>query len=189
MEIGTPPRAGAAGLPERASAPDYAEPLEAWRVWRVVERGGSLVLGSVVKPTVWPAGEPLLAECLARRPFGWWTWRRTTHPSPETACECGIYGTSLGQLGPYLGDPLPRDAVARVIGRVALWGTVVECERGYRGSRAYPLALFVPGEDEEHPSARPRDVARRLRSYRVPVEVLPGRGRDAPRLLEPAAAG
>lgn len=169
-------------------APDYAEPLEGWRVWRVVDAHGRLSIGSVVKPTLWPAGEPLVAECLSRRPFAWWTWRRSTHESPALACECGIYATTLGQLGPYLGDPLPRDAVARVLGRVALWGDVVECERGLRGSRAYPLDLFVPVEDDDHPAFRPREVARRLGAYGVPVELLPGRGRDAPRLLEPARA-
>ena len=170
-------------------APDYVEPLEAWRVWRVVDRNGRLSIGSVVKPTLWPAGEPLVAECLSRRPFGWWTWRRSAHDSPETTCECGIYATALAQLGPYLGDPLPRDAVARVLGRVALWGAVVECERGLRGSRAYPLELYVPADADDHPRAAPREIARRLREYGVPVEVLPGRGRDAPRLLEPARAG
>ena len=169
-------------------APDYAEALEGWRVWRVVERHGSLSLGSVVKPTLWPEGEPLVAACLSRRAFGWWTWRRTVHDSPAMACECGIYATSLGQLGPYLGDPLPRDAVARVLGRVALWGDVVECERGLRASHAYPLSLFVPGEDDDPPAAAPLDIARRLRSYGVPVKVLPGRGRDALRLLEPERA-
>lgn len=175
-------------LPHDA-APDYVEALEGWRVWRVVDRHGTLTLGSVVKPTVWPAGEPLVAECLSRRPFGWWTWRRTTHDSPEVACECGIYATALAQLGPYLGDPLPRDSIARVVGRVALWGDVVECERGLRASHAYPLALFVPAEDDDQRPARPREIADRLRGYGVPVEVLPGWGRDAPRLLEPAWAG
>jgi hypothetical protein len=32
------------------------------------------------------------------------------------------------------------------VGRVSLWGRVVEHERGYRATRAYPFDLFLPAQ-------------------------------------------
>jgi hypothetical protein len=124
-----------------STAPDYIEPLEAWRVWHVVTQGGVALLRSVIKPTVWMPGEPLTAECLRRRRF--LRRRGTLHAAPEPECDCGIYATSRDRVGEYLQEPLPPGAVARIMGRVQLWGTVVECERGYRAQFAYPLELYV----------------------------------------------
>ena len=40
---------------------------------------------------------------------------------------------------------MPQRAIFhRALPRVALWGTVVEGELGWRGSRAYPQEIFVP---------------------------------------------
>jgi hypothetical protein len=138
-------------------APDYVEPFTGWRVWRVVPGAGAPALGSVVKPTVWPRREPLVAACLHRSLLP--RFRRRTHDAPEAACECGIYATELDRLGPYV-----EDVVVCVIGRVALWGTVVECERGSRASHAYPLELFVPQETAASAGA--------LAEYDVPVRLL-----------------
>ena len=66
-------------------APDYAEPLSAWRVWRVVERGDRVVLASVVKAVVWPVGRTLVAECLYV-PL-WLPWRKR-HAAPFDSCAC-----------------------------------------------------------------------------------------------------
>ncbi|HZD87938.1 MAG TPA: hypothetical protein VE088_08030 [Gaiellaceae bacterium] len=152
-------------------APDYAEAFEAWRVWRVVRHDGDLALASVVKRTVWPAGEPLAAECLKALPLFDWLRRRQPHVAPEPRCECGIYAAGLDCVRSYLTDALP-DARARVIGRVALWGSVVECERGFRASYAYPLALYVPLPRRGRSRAAIEEVAEALTRYDVPVEVL-----------------
>lgn len=158
-------------------APDYAEPFEAWRVWSVVRHDGRLRLRSVVYDTVWPLGEPLVAECLRHvatrfdRLLG-----RTRHLAPGARCECGIYGARLASLEPYLRQEPDAEAVARVFGVVALWGTVIECERGWRSSRAYPLRLFVPlstGRSGEPPA---EEIAARLSDYGVPVEAVPSVG-------------
>jgi hypothetical protein len=133
-------------------APDYIEPLEAWRAWHVVRRAGSPALRSVVKTTAWPPGQPLVAACLRTRMFPR-RRRRPVHASPEPECDCGIYATTLARLGQYVNEGLPADVVACVIGRVSLWGTVLECERGYRASYAYPLELYVP-RDERHARLR-----------------------------------
>jgi hypothetical protein len=163
-------------------APDYAEPFEAWRVWRVVRHGGDLTLASVVKRTLWPAGEPLGAECLKALPFLDWVRRRRPHAAPELHCECGIYAGNLEIVRGYLTDTLP-DARARVIGRVALWGSVVECERGYRGSYGYPTSLFVPLRTRSRGRTGAAEIAAGLERYGVPVEVMPVSRLDTRALL------
>lgn len=167
------------------AAPDYIEPLEAWRVWRVVECDGELWLASVVKRTLWRAGEPLAAECLRRRTLRSWLRRRPRHVAPHCDCECGIYATELTRAGEYLNDSFP-EALGRVFGRVSLWGTVVECERGFRASHAYPLALYVAADAAPGQRATPQTIAAGLARYGVPVEVLPHMRRQAPRLLRAA---
>lgn len=160
------PRAG-----DTESAPDFVEPLEAWRVWRVVETPAGLALASVVKGVVWPVREPLAAECMRCGSLLGWLRRREPHAVPEPDCECGIYAAGLRDVQSYLRGLLP-EALARVVGRVALWGTVVECERGYRASHAYPLSLYVVGHAVRGHRVSPADVADGLGRYGVPVECL-----------------
>jgi hypothetical protein len=64
--------------------------------------------------------------------------------------------------------PRPRERIVhRVIGCVSLWGTVVECTRGWRAERAYPASLAVPAP---RPQARKRHL---LRPRRKASESLP----------------
>jgi hypothetical protein len=145
-----------------------------------MKRGNTYQLGSILKPTVWPSGEPLVAECLHPKPLSGRVWRRPQrHPSPELRCECGIYGADLTRVGQYL-TPMPLElTAARVLGRVSLWGTVIECERGYRASHAYPLAIYIPA-DAARGDRRLEELAMALADYDVPVELLAERCADAP---------
>jgi hypothetical protein len=163
-----------------AAVPDYPEPFEAWRAWRVVRRHDALAIGSIVRSTVWPAGEPLVAECL--RPLRKLRDRLGRHGPqvPAESCDCGIYGARLDIVGHYLTELAGRDGggSVHVVGRVLLWGEVVECERGYRASHAYPARLYVLAHER-----RARDVALGLRRYGVPIELLPAGRVDATDLL------
>ncbi len=166
-------------------APDFAGVIEAWRVWRVVAGKDGYTLGSVIKPTLWPPREPLVAECLCSSPVvTWFRRKRSPHEIPDERCECGIYAASLPTVGQYLRDPPANLAVARVLGQVSLWGRVVECERGYRASHAYPLRLFVPVDSSVHRRHRWRALVHGLDAYGVPVEALPARCAEAARVLE-----
>jgi hypothetical protein len=138
-------------------------------VWRVLANDGTLTLASVVKGVAWLPGEPLVAECLGPRliPLP----RLRPHAAPGPRCECGIYATDRARASRYLRDSIPFD-LGRVLGRVALWGTVVECERGFRASHAYPLALYVPVGHGNGALRRALELATGLRRYRVPVELL-----------------
>jgi hypothetical protein len=63
-----------------------------------------------------------------------------------------------------------------VVGRVSLWGRVVEAEAGWRASHGYPAALFVPRATQSRRRARAtvpvERIARELRDYGVPVELV-----------------
>jgi hypothetical protein len=172
--------------PESASlaAPDFVEAFESWRVWAVVRDKDGYRLASVVKSSVWPPGEPLAAGCLRNSPLLARLRRRSAHTAPDQRCECGIYAASLSTLGPYLRDPVGNGALARVLGRVSLWGTVIECERGFRASRAYPARIFVPVDSPLQRGHRWDALIAGLETYGVPVEPLPARCAEAAAALE-----
>jgi hypothetical protein len=159
-----------------AHAPDFAEPLLGWRCWRVAERGdGSPALTSVVRPVEWPGRSELVAGCLGSG-WRWWPRRRSArdHRTPDAGCVCGIHAAAnvaqaLHYLDVYSGTSGRKPPT--VLGVVKLWGTVLQCERGWRAAFAYPARLFVV------PPRRPNDcdphrLAEGLARYGVPVEVL-----------------
>ena len=171
--------------------PDLIEPIEAWRAWRVVARDDRFVLGSIVQPTLWPCGRPLSAECLRPPPILPWFRRRRREESavPDPECVCGIYAGKLEDIGRYLTRlPTSREA-GRVLGQVHLWGTVIECERGFRAGQAYPSRIYVPA-DQTGDSGRNRngatcdEIAAGLADYGVPVELVAGGRRDAVESLQ-----
>lgn len=164
-------------------APDFAAAIEAWRIWRVVPKDGGYRLCSALKPTVWPRGVPLRAECLHPHPPLRWLRREDPHSAPDATCECGIYGAGLEQIGLYLTPAPAEPALARVVGRVSLWGTVIECERGFRASEAYPLCLYVPIDARGEGADGSEELAESLERYGVAVDLLPMRASELPSAL------
>jgi hypothetical protein len=147
---------------EGVVVPDAISPAIGWRVWLVVAHAGrGLRLHSVVQSRVeWPVRRELGAVC-RRSPVE--TTRRGRpagaihlHSAPGDDCGaaghgCGIYATkALDDCedylhGSYSPSELAREPVVhRVYGRVALWGKVIEAERGWRAQLAYPMEIVVP---------------------------------------------
>jgi hypothetical protein len=150
---------------EITTAPDYAEPLCAWRLWEVDGRGATARLRSLYRLSFWPVGAPFEARCEAQRLR---LSRRPRHAAPTATCSCGIYGAPFELIRKKLAieGGLPPGLLF-VIGTVSLWGDVLECERGWRAALAYPSRLFVPLGS---PGAAERAVG--LEDYGVPVELL-----------------
>jgi hypothetical protein len=159
--------------------PDFAEPLEGWRVWRVTRLEGSVVLRSLFSGAIWEPEVPFVASCAGgHRPF-WAPWRKRPddHPAPELECRCGIYGVrSVAAARSYLELPPLLFPADRVIGRVALWGDVVEGPAGWRSSHAYPSQLHVPSTSVAYRGLRQRErleeILLGLEAYGVQVDLV-----------------
>ena len=179
-------------------APDQLEPQVGWRVWDVVELDGALRLCSLAFWSIWLPLQEATATC-RRSPGAAGLAGIPPHAAPQERCTCGIYATqTAAQVLAYSGGVRRRsDTVHRVIGRVSLWGTVVECEGGWRASHAYPAALHVPtarprpfrlARGLARPSLPVEEIAFALAGYRVPVEVVDcASDRVLARLLEPGS--
>jgi hypothetical protein len=136
--------------------------------------------------TLWPPGEALVAECLRASPVITWfrRGRAEVRPVPDPGCECGIYAALLPDIRQYLSESPQRSSVARVLGQVSLWGTVIECERGFRAACGYPVRIYVPVDASFRSGCHSEELAAGLEVYGVSVEPLPARCRDAISLLE-----
>jgi hypothetical protein len=108
---------------------------------------------------------------------------RRHHVAPASRCECGIYATARGSVTEHLARASWWRSAGLVVGEVALWGTVVEAEWGWRSGRAYPHRLFFlppPDTDAAHASR----ILSALERYGVPVTALDARtGRAAARAV------
>ena len=104
-----------------------------WRAWWAT--GGHLCPTEPLPTSaIWTPRRAAVATCL---------YGCTGLEVPKEGCVCGIAAckenTDLGRLN--LGPIYER---VRVIGEVALWGKIIEGERGWRAARAYPVRLYVP---------------------------------------------
>lgn len=118
---------------------DDVEPIDGWRLWRLglAADGRPVLLPAGGGVDAWPPRRAVEARCAipalirgSRRP----------HEAPDPRCICGIHASRA------LGDT-PRDAPAYptppVAGTVALWGRVIEHERGWRARFGYPSRLTL----------------------------------------------
>ncbi len=165
----------------RDSAPDALEPRIGWRVWDAVDLDGALRLCSLAFWSIWIPRRPVLAVC--RRTLIDQRAGIPDHGAPEAFCTCGIYATETAHDAVEFSRRFVRraDTVHRVLGRVSLWGAVVECEAGWRGERAYPVSLIVNGWTRDRglrgrlrPEAQhgPERIAVELEEYGVPVDLV-----------------
>lgn len=163
-------------------APDYLGPVCGWRAWFLVEGGQGLRLRSVVYPTLWQPGRALQAECLSKG----------DHPAPVESCRCGIYAVdeparAVGFADAYASGLDAARLPYHIVGRVFVWGTVVECEHGWRAARAYPAHLYLLRGAGRGSESSER-AARRLAAYAVPIELLAGSREELLATLAPTAA-
>ena len=112
-----------------ARMPDLVQVITAWRVWRVSDDR----LWSLAASKAWEPKKKLEAEC-------------NNHRAPHKLCGCGVWGFStLEKLNGALSGYKPTN----VLGKVAMWGRVIECEHGYRAQFAYPTELWLLDKDLE----------------------------------------
>jgi hypothetical protein len=155
---------------ESLEAPDLPDVVVAWRVWRLVAVHGRCRLASAFKWAVWPPQDVLEARCLCSTPrtFLDKLRGRPPHPAPGLECFCGIYGADLSITHSCLAG-VGSWELGRALGEVWLWGTVIECERGYRASHAYPRTIYLPADGLNR---APDRLVEDLELYGVPIEML-----------------
>jgi hypothetical protein len=147
-----------------------SEPVVGWRLWQVRPHADGHRLESFTAHHVtWPCGRRLEAGCAVHG---------TDAPAREH--ECGIYAFRTHELAEellrrYVGirqrygrddelPPPPRPARPIALGRVSLWGRILEREHGFRAQYAYPYEVILLGGDDA--------IARELRRlYAVDVVI------------------
>lgn len=105
------------------------EPIVAWRAWALSGRrdGDELLLRPVAgRSRPWKPLHVAEAACKHAR----------LHAAPNVDCSCGLHAT-------HDAETLRRTRTPAVLGRVALWGRVIEHELGYRGQFGYPQRISL----------------------------------------------
>jgi hypothetical protein len=154
--------------------PDAIEPVIGWRAWIYWPRfvpGKPEVMSLTNYEVVWRPGEPMVARC----PSG---WHEPPGPGlwyaddPKDRCSCGVHALASPQDGrwPFGDRELYRcpDSVG-LIGRVALWGRVIEGEYGWRAQYAYPREFVVLERESWRPPYGGVNPWDHLREFGVPV--------------------
>ena len=105
--------------------------VTAWRTWRVWLSSEGLSLHSV-------AAAPNLGEWQPLRPMEARCGYREMRPP---ACECDSCPSGGNKCGIYAYREAPSSVTHAmgIVGRVAMWGTVIEHQTGYRSQFAYPI--------------------------------------------------
>jgi len=145
----------------------YTEPILGWRFWRLrrLETYGEnrplrlAAAGRFGIPKFWDPRAATKAVCSSYR---------TAHEAPWPSCRCGIYGLREQEVAERALVRYSRGDLERwALGRVLLWGRIVEGERGWRAEYAYPydVAVFA----DERVAAELRDL------YAVDVTVMAAR--------------
>ena len=143
------------GVADGAAVPDAIEPVIGWRAWALAQTpAGEPELRPIIySGETWPAREVARATCPPHA--------RSGHRAPDPDCTCGLYAVDgLDRLPAVTG----RDVT--VIGSVALWGTMVEHDSGFRAELGYPDRLRLVCATCWHAGAFSPDVVGVARTSR-----------------------
>lgn len=154
--------------------PDVVEPVQGWRIWKVLKGSGPPQLRSL-NGALWYPGERHAARCSPSSTHGPRPKDPLNHATPESACRCGVYAAGSQRDAEELALFFMERGEAMVaLGRVALWGKVVVHEKGYRAQFAYPSLLTLIARENAEPKLR--EAISYLKSFDVPladVRLLP----------------
>lgn len=122
----------------------YAEPLQAWRAWRIMIWDGILVLESITYKVPWIPRQEFVAECISDNSL---EHRISRHAPPDLDHGCGIHSLkSKDDAMLWMRLPAKMDTVA--FGRVSIWGHCLKYTKGYLSEFAYPSLIYIPVNQE-----------------------------------------
>lgn len=130
------------------TVPDFSEVMVGWRAWGVdpaTPAGEVPILQSVTQnEQYWIPKQPMEATCLRKGPKG-----HKDGQIPLEQCRCGLYAAKsyehLRSMTYHTYDAEDK-GLFHVVGRVSLWGKVIEGSQGWRAQYGYPQELFLPYE-------------------------------------------
>src|SRR2546428_4567761 len=147
-------RSRACSIARPMRIPDVAGYAVGWRIWTSEKPPLPACLSSL-RGTRWPHRTPLIAGCRAKDVLPSFDpqYRTRLHDTPDESCTCGIYAVRteeqlvLEHVGSTTSALIMRQLasefpVNHIIGKVALWGKVIEYTDGFRAENAYPLELW-----------------------------------------------
>ena len=115
-----------------------SDPIEGWRIWNLADTpAGPTLLPAGSGVDAWAPRQAAEARCGASAIL---TLGRGPHRAPALDCRCGIYAARSLEV---FDRPRPAWPPPPVVGTVALWGTVIEHEGGWRAQWAYPSRLAL----------------------------------------------
>lgn len=136
------------------------EARHGWRYWRLTPEPRLQSLSQ--RGVTWEPGRPLVARCVGTGAAG--------HDVPDAGCACGVHASP--DLAALHADALCLVPGPLVVGEVALWGSVVVDDHGYRGRCAYPRRLDVV-EETVAGVVSLDEAVEGLAAYGVPVGTIP----------------
>lgn len=148
------------------AVPDSTQLAIGWRAWGIDPNDESATLMSVTHTGPWTPRQPMEATCDKSTGRGNGV-KREGHEVPDEQCSCGLYSAkTLDHLMSmtYHRYDAEKHGMYHVIGKVKLWGKVIEGSQGWRAQIGYPSELFVPFEAW-------RLAPRLERAYGVPVRL------------------
>jgi hypothetical protein len=159
-DLGWDPERMAGLRDEDFQAPDLIGTVEGWRAWNVLREppafGTTPKLESATFKYWWTPRVKARATC-----------ERSPEHVPGETCTCGFYAAKTLPHLRAMGYQAYDEEAKRicVVGRLAMWGKVIEGDQGWRAEYAYPHTIYVPFEGWR--LARPIQ-----RAYGVPVRLL-----------------
>jgi hypothetical protein len=146
--------------------PDAIEPFVGWRAWMywpIYQPGKTPTIVSLTRYNpCWRPGVPMVATCT----YG-------GHEPPGAGCSCGVHALASPHDGrwPFGEYELLQWSISLVlIGRVALWGRVIEGEYGWRAQYAYPREFVVLERESWRPPYGGVNPWDHLREFGVPIK-------------------
>lgn len=162
------------------------EPIQAWRLNRLEMFDPSYVISSHLMATHIGAFQKIPPEAMKKgkrlvissfNGYIWWPRQKVVsmcghnQSPPVKDCTCGLYSHKLvEELLNNFSYLTSSDQNGYVAIKVAIWGVIIECTKGYRSEFAYPIEMYT--QRAHSLGSFHQNVHEPLKDYGVPVYTM-----------------